>query len=158
MPTEITISAQDPHIGEVCRLLAKIIIQLVSPPLKDSEQRAFYLAWPHDLGEFTQTALEKKYPWAYIKKMVDYHVECNMYWPCITYKELQELFPCDTLSDSGALNEICDQVLKENPKSITDFKKGKLNALNHLKGQVMRHSKGKADIQLVEEILKSKMT
>lgn len=61
------------------------------------------------------------------------------------------------MSDDGALNEYCEQVLRDNPKSIVDYKKGKLNALNHLKGQVMKLSKGKANITKVELILKSKM-
>jgi len=85
------------------------------------------------------------------------HVDLNQYYPCITYKELVSVYPCDTLSDDDALNIICDKVLKDNPKSIIDYNKGKLNALNHLKGQVMKESKGKADIQKVELLLKSKM-
>ena len=64
----------------------------------------------------------------------------------------------EVVSDDGALNEYCQQVLTANPKSIADYKKGKVNALNHLKGQVMRLTKGKADILKVETILKSKMT
>jgi aspartyl-tRNA(Asn)/glutamyl-tRNA(Gln) amidotransferase subunit B len=49
-------------------------------------------------------------------------------------------------------------VLANNPKSIADYKKGKLNALNHLKGQVMRETKGKADIGVVTKIMLDKLT
>ncbi len=85
------------------------------------------------------------------------HVDLNQYWPCISYTDLMSLHPYESLSDDGALNVICDKVLANNPKSIIDYKKGKLNALNHLKGQVMKETKGKADIQKVESILKEKM-
>jgi Asp-tRNA(Asn)/Glu-tRNA(Gln) amidotransferase B subunit len=155
-----------PEQVEFNRYLAKILIQLVNAALKDNPQRDWYfdsqthiapLIEKADLGPFAKRALDKKYPWAYVKKIVDLHIDSNQYWPCITYAELEELYPCEVLSDDGALNEICDKVLANNPKSITDYKKGKLNALNHLKGQVMRETKGKADISKVEAILKDKM-
>lgn len=154
LPTETQDTAA---YGEFCRFLAKVVIQLVSPPLKESEQRAFYLSCPSDLGLFAAFASKNKWPWSYVKSIVDMHVDCNLYWPCITYEELVSLFPCEVLSDDGALNEYCQQVLTANPKSIVDYKKGKVNALNHLKGQVMKLTKGKADILKVEMILKSKM-
>ena len=117
----------------------------------------FICKYPDKFFEAIDKALDKKYSWAYVKKIVDLHIDSNQYWPCITYAELEELYPCEVLSDDGALNEICDKVLANNPKSITDYKKGKLNALNYLKGQVMRETKGKADINKVEAILKDKM-
>ena len=145
--------------GQFHQFLAKIVIQLISPALKESEQREFYLACGpiHDLDWFAQEALQKTYPWSYVKKITDLHVDLNQYFPCITYQELVNLHPCDTLSDDGALNIICDKILANNPHSITDYNKGKLNALNHLKGQVMKETKGKADITKVELLLKSKM-
>jgi hypothetical protein len=151
--------ASSPTNPEFFGLLAKIIIQIVSPALKDSEQRDLYFACGpiHDLDWFTQETINNAYPWSYVKKIVDIHVDLNQYWPCITYQELVSLHPCDTLSDDGALNIICDKILANNAHSITDYKKGKLNALNHLKGQVMKETKGKADIQKVEAILKEKM-
>jgi Asp-tRNA(Asn)/Glu-tRNA(Gln) amidotransferase B subunit len=144
--------------GEYYRFLAKIIIQIVGAALKENPQKEFYLACQHDLGEFAQTSLAKKYPWSYVKKIVDLHVDNNQYCQCITYAQLQELFPCEVLSDSGALEEICKRILDSQPKAVADYKKGKLASLNHLKGLVMRETKGKADIAKVEAILKEKMT
>lgn len=152
LPTE---TQDDPT--EFYRFLAKIVIQLVNSALKDSPQREWYFKFPHDLGEFAHAALEKKYPWSYVKKIVDLHVDLNQYWPCITYAELVSLYPCEVLSDDGALSEICDKVLTLNPKSVADYKKGKTASLNHLKGAVMRETKGKADVQKVESILKEKL-
>ena len=155
---------QNGNYGDYCRLAAKIIIQIINTILKDekgndSDTRDFYLATQcfHDLGWFTEQSLVNKYPWDYVKKIVTQHVESNQYWPCVTYAELVSLFPCEVVSNDDILNTICEKILADNPKSIIDFKKGKLNALNHLKGQVMRESKGKADIQKVEAILKERM-
>lgn len=62
------------------------------------------------------------------------------------------------ISDTGALEAACDEVLSKNPKSVEDFKAGKENALMFLVGQVMRASKGKANPNKVNEILKSKLS
>ncbi len=61
------------------------------------------------------------------------------------------------VSDSGAIESIADQAIAANPKSVADFKAGKAAALQFLVGQVMRLSKGKANPQMVGEILKKKL-
>jgi aspartyl-tRNA(Asn)/glutamyl-tRNA(Gln) amidotransferase subunit B len=40
---------------------------------------------------------------------------------------------------------------------VADFKGGKENAINSMKGFVMKQSKGKANPRLVDEILRRKM-
>jgi aspartyl-tRNA(Asn)/glutamyl-tRNA(Gln) amidotransferase subunit B len=62
------------------------------------------------------------------------------------------------VSDTAALEAFCDQAIAANPKSVADFKAGKLNAVNALKGQVMKLSKGTANPQLVGDILVRKLT
>ena len=57
------------------------------------------------------------------------------------------------VSDVGALETFCQQAIASNPKSVVDFKAGNKAALNALVGQVMKLSKGKANPQLVSEIL-----
>jgi aspartyl-tRNA(Asn)/glutamyl-tRNA(Gln) amidotransferase subunit B len=57
------------------------------------------------------------------------------------------------LSDAGALEALCNQVIAANPGPTADYKAGKVAALNFLKGQVMKLSKGKANPALVGEIL-----
>jgi aspartyl-tRNA(Asn)/glutamyl-tRNA(Gln) amidotransferase subunit B len=61
------------------------------------------------------------------------------------------------VSDIGALEAFADQAIAANPKSVADFKAGKQNALNALKGQVMKLSKGTANPQLVGEIIAKKL-
>jgi len=61
------------------------------------------------------------------------------------------------VSDVAQLEAFCDQAIAANPKSVADFKAGKQNAVNALKGQVMKLSKGTANPQLVGEILVRKL-
>jgi aspartyl-tRNA(Asn)/glutamyl-tRNA(Gln) amidotransferase subunit B len=61
------------------------------------------------------------------------------------------------VSDVGQLEAFCAQAIAANPKSVADFKAGKLNAVNALKGQVMKLSKGTANPQVVGEILVRKL-
>lgn len=61
------------------------------------------------------------------------------------------------VNDSSAIEAFCDEIIAANPKSSADFKAGKTAALNFLKGQVMKASKGKANPNLVGEILERKL-
>ncbi|HWD17746.1 MAG TPA: Asp-tRNA(Asn)/Glu-tRNA(Gln) amidotransferase subunit GatB [Verrucomicrobiae bacterium] len=61
------------------------------------------------------------------------------------------------VSDTGAIETFCDQAIAANPGPAADFKAGKMAALNFLKGQVMKLSKGKANPNLVGEILERKL-
>lgn len=57
------------------------------------------------------------------------------------------------VSDTGALEAIVKDVLAQNEKSVADYKKGKTNAAGYLVGQCMRASKGKANPQIVRELV-----
>ena len=61
------------------------------------------------------------------------------------------------VSDTGAIEKFCDEAIAANPGPAADFKAGKAAALNFLKGQVMKLSKGKANPALVGEILEWKL-
>ncbi|MFZ4115362.1 MAG: Asp-tRNA(Asn)/Glu-tRNA(Gln) amidotransferase subunit GatB [Chthoniobacterales bacterium] len=62
------------------------------------------------------------------------------------------------VSDSGAIEGFCDSVITAHPAVVADFKAGKEAALNFLKGQVMKLSKGKANPALAGEILLKKLS
>ncbi len=61
------------------------------------------------------------------------------------------------MDNSDELEKIIDEVLVKNEKSVVDFKAGKENALKFLIGQVMATTKGKANPQIVQEIVKNKL-
>ena len=61
------------------------------------------------------------------------------------------------ISDSGAIDAIVEQVLAANPKSVDEFRAGKEKAFNSLVGQVMKATKGKANPQQVNELLRRRL-
>ncbi len=61
------------------------------------------------------------------------------------------------VSDASAIEPIIDAVLAANPKSVEEFRTGKDKAFNALVGQVMKASKGKANPQQVNELLRKKL-
>ena len=61
------------------------------------------------------------------------------------------------ISEPGALEKFCDEAIAANPGPAADFRAGKAVALNFLKGQVMKLSKGKANPALAGEILEKKL-
>ncbi len=61
------------------------------------------------------------------------------------------------VSDTGAIETFCNEAIAANPAPVADYKAGKVAALNSLKGQVMKLSKGKANPALVGEILERKL-
>jgi len=61
------------------------------------------------------------------------------------------------ISDEGQLREIIGKVLDENEQSVSDFKDGKGRALGFLVGQTMKATKGQANPQMVNKILKEEI-
>ncbi len=62
------------------------------------------------------------------------------------------------ISDTGALAQVIEIVIKENEKSVDDFKAGKTNAIMYLVGQVMKKSSGKANPKVVSELIKQRLS
>jgi aspartyl-tRNA(Asn)/glutamyl-tRNA(Gln) amidotransferase subunit B len=62
------------------------------------------------------------------------------------------------ISDTGALEAIIDEVLAANAKSVEEYRAGKEKAFNALIGQAMKATKGKANPQQVNELLKKKLS
>jgi aspartyl-tRNA(Asn)/glutamyl-tRNA(Gln) amidotransferase subunit B len=61
------------------------------------------------------------------------------------------------ISDSSALDKLAAEVIAANPQQVADYRAGKGRAFNSLVGQIMKASKGKANPQQVNEILRSKL-
>src|SRR4051812_40400544 len=100
---------------EFCQYLANVIIHVVKPLVKENPE-SWYFMFSSDLDKFVRLAIANNYPWNYVKKMVGLHFDNNQYCPCITFVELQELFPCEVINDNNALEELCDKVIADNPK------------------------------------------
>jgi aspartyl-tRNA(Asn)/glutamyl-tRNA(Gln) amidotransferase subunit B len=61
------------------------------------------------------------------------------------------------MNDTGALEAIVDAVVAANAKNVAEFKAGNEKALNALVGQIMKASKGKANPQQVNDLLRAKL-
>jgi len=61
------------------------------------------------------------------------------------------------ISDTGALEQIVDQVLQQHAKQVEQYKGGKTTVLGFLVGQVMKASRGQANPGVVNDLLKKKL-
>ena len=59
--------------------------------------------------------------------------------------------------DIEELIGVIEQVFKDNPKSIEDYKNGKTKAMGFLVGQTMKKMKGKAAPDKVNSLIKQKL-
>jgi len=60
--------------------------------------------------------------------------------------------------DQGEIEVLVDKVLADNTQSVADFKAGRDKAFAFLVGQVMKLSRGKASPQIVNDLLKQKIS
>jgi len=62
------------------------------------------------------------------------------------------------VSDTGAIEQIIADVIKANPAQHADYKSGKEKLFGFFVGQVMKASKGKANPDMVNQLLKKKLS
>ena len=61
------------------------------------------------------------------------------------------------ITDTSAIESIVDEVIANNPKEVESYKAGKVQLMGFFVGQVMKASRGKANPQAVNEIVKAKL-
>ncbi|MFH1769064.1 MAG: Asp-tRNA(Asn)/Glu-tRNA(Gln) amidotransferase subunit GatB [Parcubacteria group bacterium] len=61
------------------------------------------------------------------------------------------------ISDTLELENFAIKVIEENPEAVEQYKKGKIQSIQFLVGKVMAASKGKADPQVIRELLERKL-
>ncbi|MDX8431766.1 MAG: Asp-tRNA(Asn)/Glu-tRNA(Gln) amidotransferase subunit GatB [Candidatus Algichlamydia australiensis] len=109
---------------------------------------------PERIAELVNLIEEKVVTGRMAKEIADLMVKDPAKTPRQIIDENPHFKPMD---DTGEIEALVDQVLKENPDSIEKFRSGRERAFNFLVGQVMKLSKGKAAPHLVQEILKKKL-
>lgn len=62
------------------------------------------------------------------------------------------------ITDSGAIEKIVDEVITENPDNVAAYKGGKDKLFGFFVGQVLKKSGGKANPDMVNELLKKKLS
>lgn len=60
-------------------------------------------------------------------------------------------------SDEGTLIKAVETVLDENPKAAEDVKNGEMKAIGFLVGQVMKHTQGRANPGMVQQLIKKQL-
>lgn len=142
------------------------------PELPDKRLKRFIK--DYDLSEYDAKILVFKKEWAdYLDQIA--HVIGSKQKPSLSLKEIarmivnrkieidqhspQELIDdlikqkSLTITDKDYLTEVIDKILKENEKVVSDYEKGKREAMKFLIGQAMKETKGRADPLLIQEIL-----
>ncbi|MFH1158227.1 MAG: Asp-tRNA(Asn)/Glu-tRNA(Gln) amidotransferase subunit GatB [Pseudomonadota bacterium] len=61
------------------------------------------------------------------------------------------------VTDTGAIEKVVDEVLKDNPDKIAEYRSGKDKLFGFFVGQVMKKSGGKANPGMVNDLLKAKL-
>ncbi|QIF01714.1 Asp-tRNA(Asn)/Glu-tRNA(Gln) amidotransferase subunit GatB [Roseimicrobium sp. ORNL1] len=64
----------------------------------------------------------------------------------------------EQVSDTGALEKLCDDVIAANPAKVEEFKAGNDKVLNWMTGQIMKASGGKANPKVLGELLRAKLS
>ena len=78
-------------------------------------------------------------------KMIEANVDAN--------KAKEILGISSQISDESYVLEMINEVLKENPQAIIDYKEGKGRAMGFLVGQIMKKTQGKINPKLTSELL-----
>ena len=61
------------------------------------------------------------------------------------------------VSDTGAIDKVIDAVMAANPDKLAEYRSGKDKLFGFFVGQVMKESKGQANPNVVNEMLKEKL-
>ena len=61
------------------------------------------------------------------------------------------------VTDTGAIGAIVDKVIADNPDNVAAYRGGKVNLRGWFVGQVLKESRGKANPQIVNELLNKKL-
>ncbi|HID96301.1 MAG TPA: Asp-tRNA(Asn)/Glu-tRNA(Gln) amidotransferase subunit GatB [Candidatus Latescibacteria bacterium] len=72
-------------------------------------------------------------------------------------REIVEVKGLIQITDTGAIEQVVEEVLSENPEEVERYRGGKTKLLGFFVGEVMKKTKGKANPRLVNEILRNKL-
>ena len=62
------------------------------------------------------------------------------------------------ISDEGEMIAVVEAIIAANPQSVADYQAGKERAMGFLVGQIMKETKGRANPELVNRLLRERMT
>jgi len=104
------------------------------------------------LGKLAQRIDDKTISNKAAKEVLDYLMENDENIDAVIEK-----LGLKQVTDTGAIEAICDQIIDANPEKVEQYKGGKDKLFGFFVGQVMKASKGTASPQAVNELLKAKL-
>ncbi len=87
------------------------------------------------------------------KKVFEYLLNNN-----VKVEQAIEKLGLKQISDAGEIEKLVEEVIAQHPAEVQSFKNGKTKVVGFLVGQVMRLSKGKANPQMVNQLLQKKLS
>ena len=61
------------------------------------------------------------------------------------------------ITDTGAIEKIIDDIIAANPGQVADYRSGKDKLFGFFVGQAMKQTQGKANPDIINELLKKKL-
>ncbi len=104
------------------------------------------------LGKLAQRVDDKTISGKAAKEVLDYLMENEA-----DVDDVIEKLGLKQVTDTGAIEVMCDEVINANPEKVEQYQGGKEKLFGFFVGQVMKASKGSANPQVVNEILKAKL-
>lgn len=124
--------------GDLTRLLRQ-----TSSPISDIR------ITPENLAELAVLAAEEK-----ISSTAAKQILAEMFASGEDPSDIAERMGLWQMSGTADLEDIAAHIIKENPKAVEDYRKGKMASLQFLVGQMMRESRGTANPKIAQEIIK----
>ena len=72
-------------------------------------------------------------------------------------KEIVEKQGLSVISDEGAIKELVNKIVEANPNQVAAYKGGKNQLFGFFVGQVMKETKGRANPQSVNKLIKERL-
>lgn len=126
-------------LGDITSLLKTMQKELVETELK-----------PTDLAEMIALVDAGTISSAIAKKILP-----DLMTQPVSPKALVEQQGLGQISDEGAIRELCQKVIADNPDNVAQYKAGKDKLLGFFVGQVMKASQGKANPTMINDLMKS---
>ena len=104
------------------------------------------------LGDLAQRVDDKTISGKAAKEVLDYLMENDA-----AIDDVIEKLGLKQVTDSGAIEAMCNDIITANPDKVEQYRGGKDKLFGFFVGQVMKASKGSANPQAVNEILKAKL-
>ena len=130
----------------VCNWMLSDIAKVLNEKELEPDQIPFS---PKDLAELIGLIEKGTISGAIAKKVLD-----KMFEEAKTPETIIKENGWVQISDEGAIKEVVEKIIMQNPQSVADYKAGKEKALGFLVGQAMKETKGKANPQMLNTMFK----